>query len=117
MRKSNKQRKQPSSQRAFVAAALVFSVFNTALVSANPCDGNVITDAVDGAIIGGVAGAIVGNAGNGAAIGAGAGVIAGAYDEEECARYEREFVEDAMVEDIYQQHLDDEIDAELIYGE
>ncbi|WP_221077401.1 glycine zipper family protein [Agarivorans albus] len=106
-----------SSQRAFVAAALVLSVANTAVVNAHPCDGNAITDAVDGAIIGGVAGAIVGDAGSGAAIGAGAGVIAGAYDEEECARYEREFVEDVVVDDIYQQQLEDEFDAELIYGE
>ncbi|GAD03183.1 hypothetical protein AALB_3263 [Agarivorans albus MKT 106] len=43
--------------------------------------------------------------------------MAGAYDEEECARYEREFVEDVVVDDIYQQQLEDEFDAELIYGE
>ncbi|MEE1674228.1 hypothetical protein SNR37_003664 [Agarivorans aestuarii] len=112
MRKS----KRPS-QRGFVAIVIAVCAFSVGVVSANPCDGNVVTDAVDGAIVGGVAGAIVGNGSSGAAIGAGASVIAGAYDEEECARYERELLEDAVVEDAYQADLEDELDEELIYGE
>lgn len=77
----------------------------------HPCEpGNVVTDAVEGAVVGGVVGAIAGDAKTGAMIGGAAGVIDGAYDEAECdALIGDAIVEEAVISDYEDAIVEDAI--------
>ncbi|AYV23999.1 MULTISPECIES: hypothetical protein [Vibrio] len=95
--------------RLWLSAILVTCSAN--VFAYHPCDGgNVITDAVDGAIVGGVVGAVAGDAKSGAMIGGAVGVIDGAYADAECDQLIGEaVVEDAIISDYEDAVVEDAI--------
>lgn len=107
---SDKKMKKRQLNRALLLSFTVYMWSNGAMAY-HPCDGGyVITDAVDGAIVGGVVGAVAGDAKSGAMIGSAAGVIDGAYADAECDQLIGEaVVEDAIISDYEDAVVEDAI--------